>query len=51
VGCASWGGGGGGHWSSGRVQVDQVDCVRDIFILNEMWVHGKIYVLISTLLG
>jgi hypothetical protein len=25
--------------------------MRDIFILNEIWVQGKIYILIGTLLG
>jgi hypothetical protein len=29
----------------------QVDCMRDIFIVNEIWVQGKIYILIGTLLG
>jgi hypothetical protein len=29
----------------------RVDCMRDIFILNEIWVPSKIYILIRTLLG
>jgi hypothetical protein len=29
----------------------QGDCMRDICILNEIWVRGKIYILIGTLLG
>jgi hypothetical protein len=28
-----------------------VDCMGDIFILNEIWTQGKIYILIGTLLG
>jgi hypothetical protein len=43
VGHAPWGG--GGHWSSGGVQVD---CMRDIFVLNEICVQGKMYCLIDT---
>jgi hypothetical protein len=27
----------------------RVDCIRDIFILNEMWVQGKAHILIGTL--
>jgi hypothetical protein len=26
-------------------------CVRDIFILSEIWVQDKIYILVSTLHG
>jgi hypothetical protein len=29
----------------------RVVCMRDIFILNEIWVQGKICILIGTLLG
>jgi hypothetical protein len=29
----------------------QVDCMRNIFIVNEIWLQGKIYILIGTLLG
>jgi hypothetical protein len=29
----------------------RVDCIRDIFILNEMWVQGKAYILIGTLVN
>jgi hypothetical protein len=28
----------------------RIECMRDIFILNEIWVQGKIYILIGTLL-
>jgi hypothetical protein len=27
----------------------RVDCMRNIFILNEIWAQGKIYILIGTL--
>jgi hypothetical protein len=44
VECALW-----GHcWSSGEAQVD---CMRDITILNEIWAQGKICILIWTLHG
>jgi hypothetical protein len=37
----------GGHcWPSGG----GVDCMRDIFILNEIWAQDKIYSLLGTLL-
>jgi hypothetical protein len=26
-------------------------CMRDIFILNEVWVQDKIYILVGTFLG
>jgi hypothetical protein len=29
----------------------QVDCMRNIFILNEIWMQGKKYILIGPLLG
>jgi hypothetical protein len=29
----------------------RVVCMRDIFILEEIWVQGKIYILVGTLLG
>jgi hypothetical protein len=48
VGPVPWGGGGGRGWASGQVGVD---CMRDLFILNEIWAQGKIYILIGTLLG
>jgi hypothetical protein len=34
----------------GPVGGERVNCMRDIFILNETWAQGKIYILISTLL-
>jgi hypothetical protein len=36
------------YYSLGRVQVV---CMRDIFILNEIWAQHKIYVSVGTLLG
>jgi hypothetical protein len=41
-------GGGGRCWSS---EGAQIVCLRDIFILNEMWAKDKIYILVGTLLG
>jgi hypothetical protein len=38
---------GGPCWTSGGRLV----CTRDIFIFNEIWTKGKIYILICTLLG
>jgi hypothetical protein len=38
------GGGAVGPLGEGRVY-----CIRDIFILNEIWMQGKIYILIGTL--
>jgi hypothetical protein len=29
----------------------RVNCMREILISNEIWVQGKIYILVSTLLG
>jgi hypothetical protein len=29
----------------------RVDCMRNIFLLHEMWSQGKIYILVRTLLG
>jgi hypothetical protein len=43
-----WGaslGGAVGPWGA------QVDCIRDILVLNKIWVQGKIYILIGVLLG
>jgi hypothetical protein len=28
-----------------------IDCMRDTFILNEIWVQGKIHTLVGTLLS
>jgi hypothetical protein len=36
-----------GGFAVGRARVD---CMKDIFILNEIWEPGKIYILIGTLL-
>jgi hypothetical protein len=38
----------GHRWSSGG---GGVDFVRDIFILNKIWVQHKINILVGTLLG
>jgi hypothetical protein len=40
VGSAS-----GAPWGGGEARVD---CMRDIFILNEIWVEVKIHILIGT---
>jgi hypothetical protein len=45
VGCAL--GGGGRRLTSGA----RIDFIWDIFILNEIWMQGKIYILRGTLRG
>jgi hypothetical protein len=35
-------------WSSVGAQVV---CIKDIFILNKIWVQDKIYIMVSNLLG
>jgi hypothetical protein len=40
--------GGGRFWSPRRARVD---CRRNIFILNEIWVPGKISILVGALPG
>jgi hypothetical protein len=39
----------GRRWSSGG-RGALVDCMWDIFILNVIWVEGKIYILVGILL-
>jgi hypothetical protein len=43
-GCAPW-------WVLLVVRGDARFCVRDIFILNEIWEQDEIHVLVGTLLG
>jgi hypothetical protein len=37
--------------AAGILRGAPVNCMREILILNEIWVQGKIYILVSTLLG